>query len=254
MTSISTVFESCLKRSQQIKFLQKIDQIDAILNTNLLIYSKYKHQQKRNFLKLIAWFVMFLLLQISVVVATIIADMKAFLVYWTLYTIPLFVCMMRYQQFIAYVNLVYDRFVAINECIVHLTASDSENSNHMKKSVTKYSAPDRKPNWHRLSDFKTLLVMKKLKHLQWAHRLIVEVNKNLCHLFSWPMLLNVSKDFLNVLINSYWVVLNIIEDDSKLELIGILSWSFFVSQYFFWFRKPAISRVTRYEQWFFKKT
>lgn len=45
-TSVSIVLESWLKRSHQIEFLRKIDRIDDILNTNLLINNIRSAAQK----------------------------------------------------------------------------------------------------------------------------------------------------------------------------------------------------------------
>lgn len=53
--SITIVIESWLKRSNQIDFLTKIDQIDGIVRTNLLIDLPYKLQKKRNFRNLFNW-------------------------------------------------------------------------------------------------------------------------------------------------------------------------------------------------------
>ncbi|XP_055305768.1 putative gustatory receptor 2a [Sitodiplosis mosellana] len=134
---------------------------------------------------------------------------------------------MRYQQFVAYVNLLRDRYVAINEYVSHLTLHKHEDSKYLEKPAKRYSAQNWKPSWHRITDHEPLIVMNKLKHLQRTQRLMVEANKTLRHLFSWSMLLNVANDFLNVLINFYWLILNIIDVDSKLQLIGVMSWGFF---------------------------
>lgn len=225
-TSISIVLESWLKRSHQIEFLRKIDQIDAILNTNLLINLRYTQQHKRNVLQLIAWIGLYSLLEIAMVVTIIINDMKVFQLYWTIYTIPLFLCMARYQQFITYVNLLHDRYAAINEYVSRLSLHRHKDSKNLETLTKANSAQGCKP-WHRISDFEALIVINKLKHLQHTQRLLVEANKKLCYLFGWSMLLNVSNDFLNLLINIYWLIINFIHGDSKLELIGILSWGFF---------------------------
>lgn len=217
ITSISITIESLLKRSHQIEFLRKIDQIDNILNTKLIIDAKYNYHQRGNIVKLIVWIGMFLLLEGNMILSTIVAGMETFQMYFALYTIPLFICLMRYQQFVTYVNLLHDRYAAINEYVGHLTLAKCGDPIQAR----------RKPTWHRTSDFMPLLVLNKLKHLRRAHRIIIEANKTLCQLFGWSMLLNITNDFFNLLINSYWLIINIINGESKLQLIGILSWGFF---------------------------
>lgn len=63
-------------------------------------------------------------------------------IYWAFYSIPLFLCMMRYQQFIAYVNLLYIRFRALNKCIERLKLTEfrsSMNLNHTSKFIAHFS-------------------------------------------------------------------------------------------------------------------
>lgn len=226
-TSISIVVESWQKRSHQIEFFKKINQIDVILNVNLLIQLHYRHQSKRNFVKLIGWIGLFLSLEISMIFMFASINKQLF-VYWALYTIPLFVCMMRYQQFIAYVNLIYDRYATINEYVGQLTLHRCNGQkDNIKSATTNYSVQNRNSRWHRISDFEPLLVLNKIKNIQRAHRLIIEANKTLCHMFSWSMLLNVTNDFFNILLNLYWLIISSIYGDTKLNSIGILSWAFF---------------------------
>lgn len=100
--SITIIIESWLKRSNQIDFLTKIDRIDQIMRTNLMIDLQYKLQKKQNFRHfLFNWIGAQLGLELSIVVLTCLTQNTAFQIYWAYYTIPLFLCVLRYQQFIS---------------------------------------------------------------------------------------------------------------------------------------------------------
>lgn len=209
--SITIVTESWLKRSHQINFLTKIDQIDRIMRIHLMIDLQYQSQKKQNFRNSLGWIGVLLCLELSMVVLTCLMQNTVLQIYFAFYTLPLFLCVTRYQQFISYVNLLHIRFRALNECIEQLKLTEI--------SLFK--------NVNNVEDMKTFLILNQLKHFQRVHRLLIDSNRMLCKLFEWSMLLNVCNDAFNLLVNMYWLILNFVQNNSKLELIGVSAWATF---------------------------
>lgn len=214
ITSITITIESWLKRSNQIDFLTKIDQIDRIMRTNLMIDLQYGSQKNQNFRNLLfGWIAAQLGLELAMVVRTCLTQDTLFQVYWAFYTIPLFLCMLRYQQFISYANLLYIRFRALNECIDQLKSTEFAHYQNVGNVAG--------------GDIAIFLIVNQLKHFQRIYRLLIEANRMLCKLFHWSMLLNVGNDSLNLLVNMYWLIASLVQNNSKVELIGVSAWATF---------------------------
>lgn len=230
-TSITIVIESWLKRSHQIDFLTQIDQIDRIMHTKLLIDLQYKLEQKRHFRNLTQWIGGQVSLVLSMMLLTSLTQMVVLKIYWAFYTFPLFLCMMRYQQFISYVNLLYIRFRALNECIERLKSSKFHSSidSNCTQDLRFIAHFTHFQNEINAKNMETFLIVNQLKHFQRTRRLLIEANQMLCKLFNWSMLLNVGNDFFNLIMNMYWLMINFLHGDSKLELIGMFAWVTFNS-------------------------
>lgn len=222
--SITIVIESWLKRSHQIEFLTKIDQIDRMVRTKLSIDLPYKRQQKQNLRNLFVW------IGAQVGLESSIPFMNSLDIYWAFYTVPLFFSVMRYLQFVLYVNLLYIRFEALNECIERLkltkyrNAMDLNYGNGCSKFDAHFSYFQSAMNARHVE---TSMIVNQLKYIQITYRSLVEANQMLCKLFNWSMLLNVGNDFSNLVLNGYWMIINIIQKNSKFELIGVCSWATF---------------------------
>lgn len=132
-------------------------------------------------------------------------------------------CLMRYQQFISYVELLHDRFKVLNQYIESLTMTEIPNQFDTETPTNS----SQKRNFSRVRDVEAFVTHNKLIHIQRTHRLLVEANIMLNQLFGWSMLANMGNDFFNVLINLYWIIINFVRNDSRLELIGILAWGLF---------------------------
>lgn len=233
ITAIVIVIESWLKRSHQIQFLTKIEEIDSIVRTKLMVDLRYDLQQKKYFRGLFVWIGLQVSLELAMAIMSWLVGMHILRTYFAFYTIPLFMCVMRYHQFISYVDLLHGRYKAINACVESFTLTELRNqkkSNPLKnpKNDTHFTyGQTQRTHFRRVRDVEASLVYNKLKHLQRVHRLLVEANKMLSRLFNWSMLFNMTSDFYNLVINSYWVIINFVRGDSKLELIGVFSWGIF---------------------------
>lgn len=225
-TSLLIVVESWLKRSRQISFLKMINEIDEILHRNLQIDFPYESHRKKCIRKLIVLVGLYLCLEMILLLVTFDPALKDFETFCAFYAVPLFVCMLRYQQFISFVQLLTDRFKALNHCIESLIVKKTgrdfkkeEEFSHFIYGRSFYIGQDKKLEAH--------LIMNKIKHLRRIYHLLIEANNDLCRLFNWSMLLNVSNDFCNVLINSYWMILNLIHNGSRNEFLAVFSWTVF---------------------------
>lgn len=226
VTCISIVIESWLKRSLQISFLNKINEIDTILNKKLQISLNYEMQRRKSIRRLITIIGLYLCLQMIVFTVSFDPEMSLFLVFCALYAVPLFVCTIRYEQFISYVDLITYRFHLINKCIKTLilkkTFDDVKTLEKFPQFVYNRSffiGQDKKLEAH--------LIMNKIKHLRDTYRLLIKVNQMLCRFFNWSMLANMFNDYCNVLINLYWLTLNVVQQGTKIEFFFSLFWSLF---------------------------
>lgn len=226
VTCISIVIESWLKRSLQISFLHKINEIDTILNKKLQISLKYEMQRKKSTCRLIAMIGLYLCLQTIVLTASFDSELSLFGVFCALYSVPLFVCTMRVYQFNSYVDLITYRYQLINKCIETLilkkTFDDVKTLDKFPQFVYNRSffiGQDKKLEAH--------LIMNKIKHLRDAYRLLIKVNQMLVNQFNWSMLANLFNDYCNVLINLYWLTMNVVQQGSKLEFFIVFVWSLF---------------------------
>lgn len=221
--SILIVLDSFIKRHLQVTFLKNISEIDSILNGKLLIDLHYPTQYKRNLLRFVLFVACYLFVELSMEVRNYCVGGSVFNIYWTFYTIPMFMCMLRYQQFTTYVYLLHDRYHAINEFIKKLVVRprNTQRTNNLPQFVWARSF-----HWHRGQE-QNLHLINKLKHVQQSYRLLISANNILCRIFNWSMLLNLINDFFNVLMNSYWLISNIIRGEAKLSLIVAFPWAFF---------------------------
>lgn len=222
-TSIAVISESWLKRSTQMEFLRQLDHIDAILHKKLLIDLNYDKQRRVNFRKFIGWIGLYLSFEVCSGILGIFIETNAYFVYMVFYAIPLFICVMRYHQFISFVNLLCDRFQAINEAVRNLSIEKCKES---PKRLSKSSRGQaRYQKRHR--ELEICMIINKLRHLRRVYHLIVESSHSLCRLFCWSMLFNIVNDFFNVLLNSYWVAFNILNPGSVGILLLVVMWTMF---------------------------
>lgn len=226
VSCISIVIESWAKRSLQISFLNKINEIDTILNKKLQISINYEIQRKKSIRRLIAMIGLYLCLQTFVITVAFDPEMSLFGMFCALYSVPLFVCTMRVYQFISYVDLITCRYQLINKCIETLilkkTFDDVKTLDKFPQFVYNRSffiGQDKKLEAH--------LIMNKIKHLRDTYRLLINVNQMLCRLFNWSMLASMFNDYSNALINLYWLTMNVVQQGSKLEFFFVFAWSLF---------------------------
>lgn len=228
--AVVIVIESWLKRSDQIDFLKQINRIDQIICTKMLIDLQFERQQKQNLREFFMWIGFLLSLELSVLLMTNLLSMKLLQNYLGFYTLPLFICMMRYHQFVSYVNLLCVRFSVLNDCIEQLKSTKYHNStdlNYLNRSSKFFSRFSRFRHATTAKNVETSLIVNQLKHIQSVYRLLIDANQMLCKLFNWSMLLNVGNDFFILIINAYWLIDNAIQNHSKLEWIGIGAWAIF---------------------------
>lgn len=227
-TSIAVCMESWLKRATQMEFLHRLDNIDAILSGKLLIDLNYDKQRQLNFRKFLAFLILYLSFEISVGILCIYIEIKQIEVYWTLYAIPLLICVMRYYQFITYVDLLAHRFQAINKFICNLMFNDGKH-NEKLKIIHRNQRNERNQQHYRKRhrQLEICMIINKLKHLQHAYRLLMETTQMLCQLFSWSMLFNIGNDFYNLLMNSYWSVYGISHHSTRSLMLMLTVWAVF---------------------------
>lgn len=223
---ILTVVESWIKRLLQIQFLEKIDEIDTIFNRKLEIDLNYGFQRKKSFQRFILLIGYYLCLQMIMLVVTFDPALSDFEIFCALYAVPLFVCTLRYQQFISYVYLLNDRFKALNKYIKDIAvrkatrgAGQMDKFSHFVYVRSFYIGQD--------NDLEALLILNKIKHIRRIYRVLINANCILCRLFNWSMLIIVFNDFCNILINIYWIIMNLLNQGPKLELFSVSAWAIF---------------------------
>lgn len=111
------IVESRLKRSVQIDFLNKIAKIDMVLINKLGINLKYGQQHRFTFFRCVFAAFMFITTETIMIYSLEKNEEHIFEIFWILYTIPLLICSLQFQQIISYLCLVQHRYRSINEFI-----------------------------------------------------------------------------------------------------------------------------------------
>lgn len=205
--AIIIVFESRVKRSAQIKFLKKIDEVDRVLNKRLRIDLEYKKQCRKSLALSFAGICFYVILELILLMRLEISDERGpFIIFWFFYAVPQLICSMRYHQTILYIYLVDHRYRLINAFIKNINyspPSDIPIANNIPP-VEIFSREIFRPN--QVRNLKKLIIIDELKQLRYAQRFLFQATKLIRDQFYWSSLFNIANDFQLALTSLYYII------------------------------------------------
>lgn len=213
------VFESRIKRFNEIKLLNKIVEIDQILIEKLQIDVKYKQTQHKNIKYLIIRLTLYIYLSASAIASIIIYnELKTFRYFWIFVSIPIFISSMRYHQAISYVYLIAYRYQLIRNYVKLIQISQSEPVQTV--FTFEYMNDNRK-------NLEAMMISNKLTNVRDVYRLLLESNEILSNLFNWSLLLSIANDFQNTLACAFFLIFTLIKDGFNVRFVCAFSWPAF---------------------------
>lgn len=203
LTAIVVTVESWLKRSMQIEFLNKIEQIDEIFAKKFDI--DLKHQSHRQ------WNFIVLLIQLSLYIFSTVAipfiDVHMLFILHSIILVPSFMNGMCYNQAVLYGKLIVDRCQALNNFVERLHLYESGELPHIETSV----------------------ISKLVDQVQKSHQKFIELSEIYFELFQWSMLFNIANDFQIALVSSFWFIGDIITGTNPLHYLPSIAYSIICS-------------------------
>lgn len=224
----------------QQNFFHKINSIDFLLEYKMGIRPNYAQKEKSNAKLMIGWVILNAIIFTTNVVILDIAYDIAYR-WWIIFFASYFFCSFRYHQITTCVDVINYRYELLNRFINHLSLNDNDdvgddvnnngNDVHTKQSVfdvietrlDNYSVTmiSNKRNENRFD-----LIYEKLHHLRRVCRLLSSANHNINEAFQFSMPLIIANDFLQVIINWYWILRVLLQPNIRLfKLIPPLSWT-----------------------------
>lgn len=196
--AILIVIESWKKRCQQINFLEKISKADSILAYRLNINLRYEANRRESSRKSIMWLLSFVALQV-IFLTLLISDplSQRMLRFWLTYTVPFFICSLRYHQMVTYVRLLRLRFKAINNFIQSFCLlNQGQVINHDLLRIMQPAQSE--------SEDRKRSLYKKLIEIRAVYQLLYEASENINGLFRWTLPINIANDFQKGLTNIFF--------------------------------------------------
>lgn len=216
LISIVIVIESWLNRANQIDFLKLIGEVDEILSFNLRIDMDYKSKRWQQRCNLIMNLVLYCAMQIIVITIIVHFDMGRFPIFWSLYSVPLFIRLMRYNQIISYINLIGERYRIINEFIENIRSMRLHDNMLAKNVPILKSSCGSKHRKNKMLE--TFMMISKIENMRKAHYLLLDSNKELRNLFHWSLLICIFHDFGGIIVDIYWILFSTFFGEPKVQI------------------------------------
>lgn len=222
VTVFVILLESLNKRFVQIDFLRKINSIDFILEYKIGITLNYRDRRRTNIIRLLRWIIM----DISIFIINLVTLCIIFRVahrWWIILYVSFIICSLRYYQIITYVDIIHYRYTQINQFINNLHKKQEETDENVNYDLLKTMK-----NVRKMSDqHKSAHIHEKLSDLRRVCRLLSSANRCINEMFQFSIPLIIVNDFLQILVNCFWVLRIFLADDSSLNyLIAPLFWAF----------------------------
>lgn len=220
-------WESFSKRQVQRNFFQKISSIDFLLEFKIGVRPNYEQKKKTNARRMFGWLVVLAAIFITNFVIMSIAYDIAYR-WWAIFCVSYFVCSLRYHQITTCVDVIHCRYQLLNQFINQLKMDkQNHDGDDFKKSerpmfsteiltdnapVTMVDSPDS--------------IYEKLHHLRRVCRLLSSANHNINEAFQFSIPLIIVNDFLQILINWFWILRILLRSNIRLfHLIPPLFWT-----------------------------
>lgn len=225
------VFESMAKRSQQITFLNSIENIDQLLLNSIHVKANTKPEKVKSIVWMVIWLLkvtallLILLTFIFIYYSKSQTDPVASMFFFFA-TMPVAVSSIRYYQVIFYINLIGHRFQLINEYLLKVLSpikdaeSKEDDINFKMDIITSNPLPP--PEF-----FKEIVLIRVIFFQLWQTTTII--NK----LFRWSLLLAIGNSFGIIVINFYRLLVYVLKPNFAIEEVVIpFLWAIYNTLYF----------------------
>lgn len=237
LTALVILWESYRKRRLQQNFFNKISSIDFLMEFKMGIRLNHADKKKSIAKRMIGW----LLLNVAVFTTDFVILSMAFDIayrWWAIFFASYFICSLRYHQIATCVDVIHYRYQLLNQFINnHLRLNDCDDGEggvhvHSTPTVVLDAVETRLD-----TDPVTLIsshrngnqldsVYERLHHLRRVCRLLSSANHNMNEAFQYSIPLIIVNDFLQILINWYWILRILLQSNIRIYfLIPPLFWT-----------------------------
>lgn len=232
LTALVIFLESFRKRRIQRNFFHKINSIDFIMEFKIGARPNYVEKKKIMARRMIGWLI---LIAVNFLTNFIVLSIAFDIAYrwWAIFFASYFICSLRYHQITTCVDVIHCRYQLLNDFINHLTADSNNQDDGGGNSVntrrlTMFNVAEMRtdsvlgePNQNKSDS-----IYEKLHHLRRVCRLLSSANRNINEAFKYSIPLIIVNDFLQILINWYWILRILLRPDIRVfHLIPPLFWS-----------------------------
>lgn len=237
LLEILILLEAFVKRYHEVRFLESLLQIDAILRNCLHIDLKYKKLQRDGLIKSFIWIGIFLAIEVTII--GLWSKDTTRLYFCLTYLIPFLISSLTYYQIIIYVDLVQHRFKVLKRIISEMDANQQPTNretgltpvepNYCTRKVSNnLFCNDFSGKMHVNFDsafeehiFERFAIIRDVYFRLWEETTLINER------FQWSMVMNIGNDFLSLLSNFYWLFMcmfhNTICED--MSITGVFMWS-----------------------------
>lgn len=221
-------WESFSKRQVQRNFFHKINSIDFLIEFKIGVRPNYEQKKKTNARRTIGWLVVFVAMFVTNFVIMSIAYDIAYR-WWAIFCASYFVCSLRYHQITTCVDVIHCRYQLLNQFINHLKMDKQNHDGDGNKrserpmfNVSEILTDNAPATMVDPSDS----IYEKLHHLRRVCRLLSSANHNINEAFQFSIPLIIVNDFLQILINWFWILRILLRSNIRLfHLIPPLFWT-----------------------------
>lgn len=221
-------WESFSKRQVQRIFFHKINSIDFLMEFKIGVRPNYERKKKTNARRMFAWLIVFATSFITnFVILSISFDIAHR--WWAIFCVSYFVCSLRYHQITTCVDVIHCRYQLLNQFINQLKmdkqnhdGDDNVKSRRPMFNVSEILTDNAPATMVNSSES----IYEKLHHLRRVCRLLSSANHNINEAFQFSIPLIIVNDFLQILINWFWILRILLKSNIRLfYLIPPLSWT-----------------------------
>lgn len=180
-----------------------------VLINKLEINLKYGQQHRFTFFRCVFAAFMFITTETIMIYSLEKNEEHIFEIFWILYTIPLLICSLQFQQIISYLCLVQHRYRSINEFIKYKCVSKSVSMNS-KSLISAQEFHPKKIFPNRIKNGSNTSLMYKMKNLRYAQRLLFETILMIRKLFYWSLLFNIANNFQKSITSAHFILMTTI--------------------------------------------
>lgn len=205
LTHFTIVFESLLKRKDQMKLIQKFTSIDNLYNTKLKVNIPYRKEKRGIILRNVCFILIFIMTKVAISTYLYYRNEMSILWYPALYSI--WIMCLRSIQVMFFLYLIRGRLKLINELL-----KDLERAINSKQHRRKLFSPN--------SIYNQILGLKSI------FAKLYEICRLINKIFSWSLLAIITQCFVDFTFNCYWAFLYLensaFDDANVVSCIGLL--------------------------------